>query len=245
MFVRQHYLDFLNREPDASGFSFWTGQTTECGNADLLVCRINVSAAFFLSPEFQETGFHVIRAHRVAFARMSADEATRISRVAFLGDARRVGAGFVGGQAGAEAVIEANKQTYSAQIVSSPEFVARFAESLTAGPYVDALYTSAGVAGTAQERRDAVDAFDAAGGGVAGRAAAFRRVTDSASVREAEFRSAFVLMQYFGYLGRNPDQSGFNFWLDKLDEFNGDYVAAETVKAFITSREYRQRFGNP
>ncbi|PYS98607.1 MAG: hypothetical protein DMF65_10195 [Acidobacteria bacterium] len=61
-------------------------------------------------------------------------------------------------------------------------------------------------------------------------------------------------MQYFGYLRRNPDDvgfdgkpdptfSGFNFWLSKLDQFNGNFVQAEMVKAFITSIEYRQRFG--
>jgi hypothetical protein len=62
---------------------------------------------------------------------------------------------------------------------------------------------------------------------------------------------AFVLMQYFGYLQRNPydppestlDYSGYNFWLGKLNQFNGDYIAAELVKAFISSSEYRQRFG--
>jgi hypothetical protein len=58
-------------------------------------------------------------------------------------------------------------------------------------------------------------------------------------------------MQYFGYLQRNPndppdaDYGGFNFWLSKLNQFNGDYIAAEMVKAFISSTEYRQRFGPP
>jgi hypothetical protein len=58
-------------------------------------------------------------------------------------------------------------------------------------------------------------------------------------------------MQYFGYLQRNPndapeltlDFQGYNFWLSKLDQFTGDYIGAEMVKAFITSGEYRQRFG--
>jgi hypothetical protein len=50
-------------------------------------------------------------------------------------------------------------------------------------------------------------------------------------------------MQYFGYLRRNPDESGFNFWLGKLNQFNGDFIKAEMVKAFISSDEYRRRFG--
>jgi hypothetical protein len=58
-------------------------------------------------------------------------------------------------------------------------------------------------------------------------------------------------MQYFGYLRRNPDDppdtnlDGFNFWLNKLEQFNGNFVDAEMVKAFISSLEYRQRFGAP
>jgi hypothetical protein len=52
-------------------------------------------------------------------------------------------------------------------------------------------------------------------------------------------------MQYFGYLRRDPEASGFSFWLAKLNSFNGDYRKAEMVKAFITSSEYRQRFGQP
>jgi hypothetical protein len=52
-------------------------------------------------------------------------------------------------------------------------------------------------------------------------------------------------MQYFGYLRRDPDEVGYNFWLSKLNDFSGDYIAAEMVKAFVTSTEYRQRFGQP
>ena len=63
-----------------------------------------------------------------------------------------------------------------------------------------------------------------------------------------EFNRAFVLMQYFGYLRRNPSDApdgsfdGYNFWLNKLNQFNGDFVNAEMVKAFISSSEYRRRF---
>jgi hypothetical protein len=76
-----------------------------------------------------------------------------------------------------------------------------------------------------------------------------RKVAEAEEIRVREFNTAFVLMQYFGYLRRNPqdppdsDDSGFNFWLNKLNSFNGDFIAAEMVKAFITSSEYRQRFG--
>ncbi len=244
-FVAQQYRDFLNREPDAGGLDFWTREITSCG-ADAgcrEVKRINVSAAFFLSPEFQDTGFWVVRAQRVAFGRRSDSETTRLSFAQFIRDSRQVGEGFIDGQAGSLQVLERNRQAYATQIVSSDEFIARFPTGQGASQYVGALFASAGVTPTDGEQQEAIDAFNAAGGGLAGRVAAFRKVTESSSVRTAEFRTAFVLMQYFGYMRRDPDQSGYNFWLSKLNQFNGNYVAAEMVKAFIVSSEYQERFG--
>ena len=80
-----------------------------------------------------------------------------------------------------------------------------------------------------------------------------RAVADDADFTRAHFNRAFVLMQYFGYLRRNPDDppelnlnfDGYNYWLEKLNSFGGDYRRAEMVKAFINSTEYRKRFGTP
>lgn len=66
-----------------------------------------------------------------------------------------------------------------------------------------------------------------------------------------EFNRAFVLLQYFGYLRRNPDEtpdadfSGYDFWLGKLNEFKGNFIQSQMVLAFIKSLEYRGRFGQP
>jgi len=207
-----------------------------------------VSAAFFLSIEFQETSGNIIRSQRVAFGRQSADPATRITYLQFMRDTRQVGAGVIVGQAGYEAVLEANKQAYALQVVSSPAFNARF-PVLPAATYVDALYASAGVTPTAAERTAAINAFGA--GAAPGRIAAFRSVADSATLRTAEFTTSFVLAEYFGYLRRNPtdapdfNDAGYQFWLIKLNLFNGDFQKAEMVKAFITSLEDRGRFGTP
>jgi hypothetical protein len=57
------------------------------------------------------------------------------------------------------------------------------------------------------------------------------------------------MAEYFGYLRRNPndapdmDYTGYDFWLTKLNQFQGNYLASEMVKAFTTSIEYQQRFG--
>ena len=73
-------------------------------------------------------------------------------------------------------------------------------------------------------------------------------MAEDSDLNNSEKNRAFVLMQYSGYLRRNPndpqdtDYKGFDFWLTKLNEFNGNFVNAEMVKAFITSGEYQQRF---
>ena len=66
-----------------------------------------------------------------------------------------------------------------------------------------------------------------------------------ASFWSLESRRAFVLMEYFGYMKRDPDEAGYAFWLGKLDKFRGNFVNAEMVLAFISSPEYRARFGPP
>jgi hypothetical protein len=122
------------------------------------------------------------------------------------------------------------------------------------------LFANAGATPTQDERDEAITAYGA--GDTAGRAGAFRSVIQSGSVFNKLYNDAFVLMQYYGYLRRNPDDapdqnfSGYAFWLAKLNQFTlpgedarNESVAlarvrrAEMVEAFIVSAEYRQRFG--
>ena len=246
-FVTQQYHDFLNRDPDPSGLAFWTNEITSCGaNAACIdLKRQNVSAAFFLSIEFQETGGDVIRTQRVAFGRRSDDATSRTTYEQFLRGARRIGQGVIVGQAGYQAVLETNRQDYATDIVTSTDFATRFPTSLDASSYVDALFMSAGLTPTSTERSAAIAAF----GGVPGRVAALRSVANSNSVHQAEFNASFVLMQYYGYLRRNPtdppdgNDDGYQFWRTKLNSFGGNFVQAEMVRAFLLSGEYRQRFG--
>ena len=263
--VRQQYLDFLNRQPDSSGYQFWANNIFNCvvdsGCAE--VHRINNSGAFFLSIEFQQTGFYVLRIQRVAFGRRSKDPATRMVMSNWLRDVSQVSNGVIVLQPGWEQVLENNKQAYATQIVNSPEFATKYAPTLNANDYVDALIASAAVPVSTSEKNAAITAFG--GGGTSGRVAALRSIADVAQLTQQgsetlpggllptlatnegvnrEFREAFVLMQYFGYLRRDPDDSGYQFWLYKMNQFGGNFTGAEMVKAFLASDEYRHRFGS-
>jgi hypothetical protein len=150
-----------------------------------------------------------------------------------------LGRNVIVGQPGVEAQLEANKVAYFDEFVGRPEFIAVFG-GLTNEQFVDALNGNTGGVLSTSERDALVAALN---GATKTRAQAVRSVVEDSDFVHNEFNRAFVLMQYFGYLRRDPDEAGFNFWLNKLNQFNGDFVAAEMVKAFITSSEYRQRFG--
>jgi hypothetical protein len=117
---------------------------------------------------------------------------------------------------------------------------------MTAAQFVDALNVNAGNPLSASERNQLVSDLST---NAKTRAQVLRAVAEDPDLSNAEFNRAFVLMQYFGYLRRNPndppdaDYTGYDFWLTKLNQFNGNFQNAEMVKAFITSNEYRQRFG--
>jgi subtilisin family serine protease len=243
-FVKEHYRDFLNRDPDQSGWDFWTNEITSCGSDSqcIEVKRINVSAAFFLSIEFQQTGYLSYRFYNAALNRPNG-----LPRyLELIRDTQAVGRGVVVGANGWEAQLEANKVAYANEFVNRSEFTALYPTSLAPASFVDALYAHAGITPSSSERQAAIDEFNNPTGA---RGRVLRRVADNQTFYQRETNRAFVLMEYFGYLRRNPDDppdndlSGYNFWLNKLNQFNGNFVDAEMVKAFITSPEYRQRFG--
>ena len=233
-FVNQHYKDFLSRDPDTSGQNFWTSEITQCGTDPqcVEVKRNNVSAAFFLSIEFQETGYFVYRLEKASF-----DSRPRFRQ--FMADTSQAAGGVVVNTPGWEASLDANKNAFAQLWTLRADFKALY-DSKTNAEYVDALYANAGVQLSAVERDALVNGLNAL---TETRATVLRKVADSAALRRKEYNRAFVLMQYFGYLRRDPDDEGYNFWLKKLDDFSGDWQAAEMVKAFVTSIEYRRRFG--
>jgi len=243
-FVQQHYDDFLSRDPDASGYAFWTNEITSCGSDAKCIetKRVNVSAAYFLSIEFQETGYWVYRFYNAALNRTNG-----LPRfIEFMRDTQSASNGVIVNANGWQQLLEQNKQAFAQGFVTRKEFTDLYPETMTPAQYVDALYQHAGITPTAAERQAALDEFNTPTGA---RARVMRRVAENQTLFTREFNRAFVLMQYFGYLRRNPDDppdgnvNGYNFWLGKLNQFGGNYQAAEMVKAFIVSNEYRQRFG--
>lgn len=246
LFVRQQYLDFLNREPDAPGLAFWTSQITSCG-ADarcISAKRSSVSAAFFLSIEFQQTGYLVYRTYKASYGDLpGVPVPLRLNE--FLPDTQQIGQGLIVGQNGWQQVLENNKQAYFTDFVTRSRFTFAYPTTLTPSQFVDALFAKAGVTPSSAERTSVINEFGSATNtaDTAARARALRRIAENAVLGQQEFNKAFVLMQYFGYLRRDPDAAGYQFWLNKLNQFGGNYENAEMVTAFITSIEYRQRFG--
>jgi hypothetical protein len=237
-FVEQQYRDFLGREADDSGLGFWSNEIAQCnGDAACVEARrVNTSGAFFLSIEFQETGYMLYLFNKASFGTMP-------RRNDFLVRMQAAAQGVVVGQVEWQKKLEDNKRLAAEAWVAREDFRQRFG-SLTNEQFVDALLANAGVFAT----DDRVALVQGLNSGAETRATVLRKVADNAEFRRKEQNPAFVLMQYFGYLHRNPDEgpdsdlSGFNFWRQKLDDNGGDFHKAEMVRAFIEATEYRDRF---
>ena len=111
-------------------------------------------------------------------------------------------------------------------------------DGLTNGAFVDTLINHTG-AGFNGDRAALVSGLNS---GTMTRAGVLRQVVENEGFVRAKSNQMFVMMEYFGYLRRDPDESGYQFWLGKLNQFNGNFEQAEMVKAFLVSGEYRQRF---
>jgi len=257
-FVRQQYHDFLNREPDAAGLAFWVDNIDKCDDPDrrpsnttVSQCkenmRINTSAAFFLSIEFLQTGGLVHACYAAAIDRPQ----KMPGYLEFVRDTQSVSRGVIVGEASWEQTLSENREAFLKDFVMRQEFVEHYPTVDSPARYVNKLYLHAiGRGATQEEIEQGVNEFggsqNAIDSGARGRV--LLRLTQSIDARD-EFNQAFVHMQYVGYLRRNPNEfpdSGFagsDFWLEKLNSFNGNFIEAEMVKAFLEANEYRSRFG--
>ena len=227
-FVTQQYIDFLGRLPDTIGFQNWVATLQGCPNGgfgenDNPNCdRVHVSAGFFLSPEFQGRGYFAYRFYEVALDR-------RPTYAEFVPDMALVG----GPQSPDSEAL--SKAAYTDAWMQRPEFKARY-DSLSNTAYVNALETNAEV--TVTNKQTLIDSLN---GGQMNRGQVLRNIVESQPVADRFFNRAFVAMQYFGYLRRDPDTIGFQNWLNTLNADPSNF--RHMIFGFLFSTEYRQRFG--
>ena len=231
LFVRQQYLDFLSREPDQGGWDFWTEQITSCPPGDAQCIhdrRVRVADAFFFEPEFQESGAYVYRIYRAGLGLMPTYAQFQPDRALVLGGVN----------------LDQSKTDFAVNFVRRDAFLQTHAANQTAEQFVDQIL--AGVLQTSGVdlsgmRQSLVGLYDNSD---AGRGNILRQIADNQDFIDAEYNRSFVLNEYFGYLRRDPDQDGFNFWLDQVSRYplRDTDVQHAMVCSFITSAEYQLRF---
>ena len=233
-FVRQQYLDILGREPDQGGFEYWSAQLQACGGAADCVqaSRVNIASAFFIEQEFRQSGAFIYNLYREGLGR-------RPQYPEYAAERRTV----VGG-----ATLEAQQQAFAAAFVARAEFASRYAGNTTAESFVDALLANVRQASgvdLSSERASLIARYQTGTSQNESRTLVLREVTESAAVREANYNGAFLAVEYFGYLHRNPEPAGYDFWLNVLNQSgsNGNPTNYRgMVCSFITSTEYQRRF---
>jgi hypothetical protein len=227
-FVTQQYIDFLGRLPDTIGLANWTDTLGNCPNGgfgefDNPTCdRVHVSAGFFLSEEFRGRGYFAYKFYEVGFDR-------RPTYAEFVPDMAQVG----GPQSPESEVL--SKAVYTDAFVQRQEFKNRY-DALSNSAYVDALETNADVVLT-----DKAALVAALNGNQKTRAQVLREIVELPSVTDKFFIRAFVAMQYFGYLRRDPDTIGYDNWVNTLTADPSNF--RHMIFGFIFSDEYRRRFG--
>jgi hypothetical protein len=230
-FVCTHYHDFLNRAGDSGGQSYWTNEISQCGtdNACIKSRRIGVSGSFFIEQEFQQTGFYVYRIVKSSLGR-------RPTYIEFMTDRSRLLAGNN---------LDTEKVAYTQEFVLRSEFTGKYSTSLNGPGFVDALIlnvqNNSGVDLTPR-RAELNTEYSVGTDQTDSRARVMRKLVEYDEFKNAEFNNAFVLAEYFGYLRREPDDAGYNFWLNVLNNRVPNNFRA-MVCAFITSAEYQDRFG--
>ena len=217
-FVFQHYVDFLNRMPEPGGYAGWQAVLNGCVPVTPSCDRIHVSAAFFQSPEFQERGYFAYRQYSVAFGR-------KPDYAEFVPDLRRV-SGFLD-----STQLEAAKVALINDFMARAAFVTKYGGTSNQG-FVDLLVSTAGV--TLANKQALVTSLDQ---GTA-RSVVFRQIMESSEVYQKYYNQSFVVMQYFGYLRRDPDAL-YTDWIAVLDQ-TGD--PRHMINGFMNSLEYRNRF---
>jgi uncharacterized delta-60 repeat protein len=229
IFVREHYHDMLAREGDDGGIAYWTNEITKCGSDATCIRarRLAVSAAFFFEPEFQDTAAYLYRVYKVSFHNFP-------SYISFMRDRSRL----VGG-----VMLEADKNAFNEAFVQRAAFLALFPLTMTPAQYVDALNANTSNALT-QAQRDAL--VNGLAGNTETRGSVLRKVAENSVFIDQEYNNAFVVNLYFGYLRRDPEPGGFNFWLTQINSAPLRNVAKQQalVCSFITSQEYQERFSS-
>jgi len=232
-YVRQQYLDFLSREPDSGGFAFWMGRLQNCAatpGCDMVRERKMVSAGFFYSNEFLlRKGYFIYRFYGASLAR-------RPTYAEFVVDMASMGQN--------DAEEEAKRVEFTNRWVTKNDFKALYPDSLSNADFVNQLVDRAGLS---LDRQALINQLNAA---TATRAQIVRQVVESQAAFDKFFKEAFISMQYFGYLRRDPDAGGYDYWFNRLPptrgeiDANPDLYIYDMVGGFVYSTEYQLRFGN-
>jgi hypothetical protein len=226
-FVRQHYYDFLNRLPDQPGLDYWAGHIAHCGSDSncLRNERVGVSAAFFIEEEFQRTAFLVYRFYAGSVGLLPDYAHFMVDRNRLIGSAQ----------------LPQSTLAFANDFVQRGVFTQLYPASLTPTEFVNKLFNTAQLMPYDAERQQAIQALTA---GSKTRAQVLLDVIEIPELKNRLYNPAFVLMQYYSYLRRDPDADGYQFWLNVLNNKlpNDDSGYRAMVCAFITSLEYQDRF---
>jgi hypothetical protein len=238
--IRQQYIDFLGREPEPDGFNFWMDRMTNCP-AGQICDRTDTAQRFFESDEFKERGFYVYKLYDALLGRFPLYASEFVPEVARLN----------GPQTPTEQRL--GKDAYLLDFMTKTEFRNLYDQYLTtdhlhakdagnAAAFVDALCNKAGI--TPASKAQLVANLQNGTKDPAHTLEDFILTPEINGDGTKFYDRARIVMQYFGFLRRDPEVAGFDFWWARVAtpgsaQFH-DY--RELVNNFLRSDEYNFRF---
>jgi glucose/arabinose dehydrogenase len=213
VFVRQQYLDFLDREPDSGGHSAWVNALNNG------MPRASMIEAIMDSGEFRLKGKFIAQAYLGVLARDADHGGFRAWLGALLGGMSR------------EQIVQS--------FLNSGEFQANFGSNLTNEQFVERMYNN--ILLRASDPGGLSFWVGQLNSGQMTRAQVALSLLDSTEFQNltAGQNRLNVSLLYFDMLRRGPDSGGFSAWLGAL---NSGAPLTSVIDAFLNSPEYQARF---
>jgi matrixin len=230
-FITQQYTDLTGREPDQTTLDKLTAQLSGCGSRSdcLRARRLDISTSLLVENELPATGVFLYGLYAAGLGRLPRVPELDTDRTVILNQ---------------KGELEATRMALAAAFVDRPEFKRKYPATMKAAEFVDSVLATVVQTSGVDLSADRSLMISLLDDGANGRAMLLTRLASDQRVVDANYNQALVLFQYFTYLRRNPDETGYNAWVNtlKTKPLRDPDAARSLVCSFVNSPEYQSRF---
>ena len=229
-FVTQHFADLTGRSADPAAIEKMATQLAQCGNrAECLRTRLDIATNLLVN-ELPSSALFLNSLYSSALGRRPKLTEFESDRVLLMGDKEDQ---------------ERARTALATAFVQRQEFLRKYPATMKPAEFVDAILAtvlqSSGV-DLAADKDTLVGLLEDPN---AGRANVVTRLATQTAIVDAQYNPTLVTFQYFAFLRRDPDETGFAYWMNMMKNkpLRDPGAARSLVCSFVNSEEYQSRFG--